>query len=387
MATYPVVKIPYALGSLLSGNLPVPPVVPAPKSPQQPNEPLKPNLEKVPENFLLDFVGKGLLTIGVFCILICIIALFSGEGMEFGAILTTLAFLGVGGVMVNIVESNKNTIIEKNNQVEKKYEVALNDYKYVRLPSYQKEFLDFQQKQQEHINSKKQHEEELLRQTNQVYFKAKQQQLIENILLQSTKPLRNTRQTRRGVSEDSFSIYLNKYFGERIITGVSLAFNDESINPYVPDFVLFNKELNLYVDIEIDEPYIGATGEPIHYIESNDSYRDVFFNGNNWIVIRFSEQQIANLPEYCCNEIGKAVNKIKPTYSWVNETLSLSPEKMWTKDQAISMALRRSRNTYLTSALAEEVKYELTINRIKIEEQKKINLTTAFYDDSNDLPF
>ena len=47
--------------------------------------------------------------------------------------------------------------------------------------------------------------------------------------------------------------------------------------PYEPDFVLYDKELNLYIDIEIDEPYDGFSRTPTHVSNGSDKIRDKFF--------------------------------------------------------------------------------------------------------------
>ncbi|MEK7487025.1 MAG: hypothetical protein AABZ60_22080, partial [Planctomycetota bacterium] len=43
--------------------------------------------------------------------------------------------------------------------------------------------------------------------------------------------------------------------------------------PYEPDIVLFDKSLNLYIDIEIDEPYDGYYRYPTHYINPEDEIK------------------------------------------------------------------------------------------------------------------
>ena len=67
--------------------------------------------------------------------------------------------------------------------------------------------------------------------------------------------------------------------------------------PYEPDIVLFDKRLNLYIDIEIDEPYDGYFRYPTHCIrdeedQKQDDIRDLFFTESGWIVIRFTEKQV-----------------------------------------------------------------------------------------------
>jgi hypothetical protein len=87
--------------------------------------------------------------------------------------------------------------------------------------------------------------------------------------------------------------YLNNYFTYK-----------PTSRPYVSDFAYVNDEIGLVLLIEIDEPYTIQNKEPIHL---NDSDRNSFFLELNWIVIRFSEEQILMYPNESCNFISELI--------------------------------------------------------------------------------
>ena len=85
--------------------------------------------------------------------------------------------------------------------------------------------------------------------------------------------------------------------------------------PYEPDIVLFDKILNLYIDIEIDEPYDGYYRYPTHYVNpedevKQDDIRDLFFIESGWIVIRFTEKQVHCQANECIDYIKNVLNSI-----------------------------------------------------------------------------
>ena len=61
--------------------------------------------------------------------------------------------------------------------------------------------------------------------------------------------------------------------------------------PYEPDIVLVDRARNLFIDIEIDEPYDGYYRTPAHE-EGKDDLREQFFVESGWAVIRFTERQV-----------------------------------------------------------------------------------------------
>jgi very-short-patch-repair endonuclease len=165
-------------------------------------------------------------------------------------------------------------------------------------------------------------------------------QIISEILKEKNINLIPIENNRKGKSEIYFLQYLYKEFGNLI--KVDLGFQK---TPYIPDFVLFIQDLNLYIDIEIDEPYVLNTGEAIHHDRSIDYHRNMFFNQINWIVIRFSEKQIIESPKDCIKLITEVVNSIRNKSNYISTDLRV--EKCWTYEEALIMSSNNYRNTYL----------------------------------------
>lgn len=114
--------------------------------------------------------------------------------------------------------------------------------------------------------------------------------------------------------------------------------------PYIPDFVLYQARNNLYIDIEIDEPYDIKSRKPIHYIGSNDVNRDNYLISNGWVVIRYSEKQIFS-------QLEEVIKDIQSKISWLEGTnfcsSSLSTENRWTYNEAEIYAKENCREQYL----------------------------------------
>ena len=88
---------------------------------------------------------------------------------------------------------------------------------------------------------------------------------------------------------------------------------------------------NIYIAIEIDEPYsIGSSGAliPIHTVGS-DTIRNKYFAILGWSVIRFAEEQVAKHPEMCVEVISHFVS--------TGGLPKIKPVKCWTTDEAQSM--------------------------------------------------
>jgi hypothetical protein len=114
--------------------------------------------------------------------------------------------------------------------------------------------------------------------------------------------------------------------------------------PYEPDLVLIDKALNLYIDIEIDEPYDGYYRFPRHEVEKDDN-RDLFFTESGWIVIRFTERQVHLQEKECIAYIKDVLNSI---YSYRLEvTSNCNPEKQWDYQQAVHWEKEHYREKYL----------------------------------------
>lgn len=115
--------------------------------------------------------------------------------------------------------------------------------------------------------------------------------------------------------------------------------------PYEPDIVLFDEGQNLYVDVEIDEPYDGYSRLVTHIIEGRDAVRDVFFKESGWIVVRFTEKQVHLSCEQCIRTLRNIVDTMrgqaKPVSPFIEE------EDRWNRRQAIQWEKDLYREKYL----------------------------------------
>ena len=120
--------------------------------------------------------------------------------------------------------------------------------------------------------------------------------------------------------------------------------------PYEPDIVLFYKSLNLYIDIEIDEPYDGYYRYPTHYINpedevKQDNIRDLFFTESGWVVIRFTEKQVHCQTNECIHHINNVLNSIY-NRSFTND-VKCEKESQWDYNQCIQWQKFYYREKYL----------------------------------------
>jgi hypothetical protein len=151
-------------------------------------------------------------------------------------------------------------------------------------------------------------------------------------------------------SEESFFTVLTSCFPDRIFRDLIIE-PFAGKQPYVPELIFKHRATNLHIDIEIDEPYVAKTGQPIHYAGyTPDNTRNKYFNQKGWVVIRFAEEQVVKDPKACCKVIADVVESLTgdKTYSRRLKDVSvLSPVEQWTKEQAVLMAQKKYRTTYL----------------------------------------
>lgn len=114
--------------------------------------------------------------------------------------------------------------------------------------------------------------------------------------------------------------------------------------PYEPDIVLIDRELNLYIDIEIDEPYDGYYRYPTHEKEKDDT-RDLFFTESGWVVIRFTERQVHQQEKQCIAYIRDVLNSISD-YRFEESSNCIS-EHQWDYQQAVRWEKEHYREKYL----------------------------------------
>jgi nucleoid DNA-binding protein len=117
--------------------------------------------------------------------------------------------------------------------------------------------------------------------------------------------------------------------------------------PYEPDFVLYDKELNLYIDIEIDEPYDGFSRTPTHVSNGTDKIRDKFFIDSGWVVLRFTEHQIHTNSRGCIATISYIVDSLRQNLGSMNLPNYIVHEDKWNSIQAIIWERNLYREKYL----------------------------------------
>ena len=166
----------------------------------------------------------------------------------------------------------------------------------------------------------------------------------------SLKLPRTGRSNQKGYKENDF---YNKI--KLQISNVELTNNVHMVipnfnKPYEPDIVLFDKSLNLYIDIEIDEPYDGYYRYPTHYVNpedeiNQDNIRDLFFTESGWVVIRFTEKQVHSQVNECIDHIKNVLNSIY-NRAFTND-VKCEMEHQWDYNQCIQWQKFYYREKYL----------------------------------------
>jgi very-short-patch-repair endonuclease len=309
MSHYPIIIIPKPLQKFKS-------VMPQVQKFQEP----RPRSPKTPQPIEIKLII--LETLGILGISL---------GLGFVNSLVALGFLVLGLIAIAI-----QSLILKSNYPD-------------RLQKYEQDLQNYPHKLEDYDLLKAEHDEEvkrLLSPENITEFR--QRQLLD--ILKQTKPHDGTNsKAKRGMSEAKFAKYLRRYFEDNIHERLTLSIPN-STHPYSPDFAYIDRGLNLYIDIEIDEPY--SHSQPIHYVGSDD-LRNQFFISRGWIVIRFSEEQIVRYPRQCCRAIAEVIDDILGDgleLTRFETTPPLPQVKHWSRGEAIIMIKNQARDRYLKSS-------------------------------------
>lgn len=139
-----------------------------------------------------------------------------------------------------------------------------------------------------------------------------------------------------GKSEPSFHKVLESELSSRfkIYTQVKYRFNKSTHATL--DFLLFDQELNIGLDLEIDEPYSFKDQTPCHTLE--DPWypnRDRLINQRNLIVCRLAEHQVIKYPLGC-------LSLIKSIFSFIDGSaqidMSLEEVDSWSTNDSKFLA-------------------------------------------------
>lgn len=184
--------------------------------------------------------------------------------------------------------------------------------------------------------------------------------MVAQVLAGVTLPFRPVPATEftpaQGRSEAAFIHYLQQNFGANtIFTNRRVRVDDlrAGTDWYYPD-VVFRDESGLCIDLEIDEPYVWATGDPHHYIGQDDP-RNAFFLRKNWVVLRFTEEQVVRSPMACCQVLAALIFHLTGRH-YAPRQYSGRPvrQPQWDWVEAKRMAASRARETYQDARLLVE---------------------------------
>ena len=306
--------------------------------PQKPTKPKKPTVIPKPKKPKSDFF----LIVNYIILLITFILgflLIKQNNISYGLFLSITSFLA--GIILHKVKK-------------KHYQDELDRYKQNQkeLEYYPKKCTIWKNKEAQYLQDKLEYERSLK------LYNAEQKEHQSRILeaqkqlskIKKTKPF-DKKNKRKGKSEDYFSSYLESYFPNKIYIDKALLKEGYSEKyPYLPDFVYYDSDWNIYIDIEIDEPYDKQYRKPRHYIGlSKDQVRNNCFLENNWIVIRFSEEQVVKFPDSCCKKIAEIISKFNPLIltDRLKSIEDLKETPRWSHEDAERMARNDYREKYL----------------------------------------
>ncbi len=130
-----------------------------------------------------------------------------------------------------------------------------------------------------------------------------------------------------------------------IIQNISIPIQNRNYG-YKPDIAIIWKEKNIYIDIEIDEPYDIVSRKPIHYLNCSDKLRNAYLINNGWFVFRFAEEQIAHNLDNVCHLIYRYIAFITRNKKFIATSADDNINR-WTYDEAMKMASDNYREKYL----------------------------------------
>lgn len=149
----------------------------------------------------------------------------------------------------------------------------------------------------------------------------------------------------RGYKEPDFLTALQEEFADIKVSDDMHMKVPGRITPYEPDFVLYDEALNLYIDVEIDEPYDGFSRLATHTIEGRDAVRDIFFKESGWVVVRFTERQVHLSCSQCINYLRSIVDSMRGQA--VTLPYIAKKEGRWNKNQSAQWERELYREKYL----------------------------------------
>ena len=218
-----------------------------------------------------------------------------------------------------------------------------------RKREHDRQIASYPKKLEAYNRKKRQHEEKVKAARSPERVTEFRYKLLLDVLSQTVPNNGTNSRAKPGWSEAEFGNRLRRSFPGKIHTGLTLNIPGYD-HPYTPDFAYINQLLSLYIDIEIDEPYVYKTGEPTHFVESRkDAQRNDFFLGRGWVVIRFSEEQVVRWPKSCCKQVAEVIAQTLGNNALLNQFTNvpdLQSIRQWTEESARQMAVSGYRDKY-----------------------------------------
>lgn len=166
----------------------------------------------------------------------------------------------------------------------------------------------------------------------------------------------------KGAVEDYFFDSIRERFDDKIKNNVCIVLPDFDVTP---DLAYIDLEKNLFIAIEIDEPYtINNEGNliPIHY-KGLDDERNKALLANGWSIIRFAESQVVFSTKQCDRFISSFL------YNEQSQEEELVTVPTWTQEDALKMIEDKFRNTYLPFEFQQGIRgnSKFTYRRFKVD--------------------
>lgn len=339
--TYPELYFPSRIQELLNSKPSLP------KEPTPPQEPVVPNN---PGEY--DSGGnRGCFGFMMFVIIVIFIVSISADKVNFQGILALI------GAFLCSLFLFKTTTWDKELHERKKieYEQSAKEYPHL-LQKYKTELALYKTEYNKYTSLKT-----LLLSTRNIekYRATKITYFLEHSY---TAPIfqecEETDIIKKGASEDFFVEFLKKTTHWGVLVGQKVPVGSKY---YYPDIIIETD--GVYIDVEIDEPYVGKDGTPIHYIKHNfvkesiDKERNTYMTQHGWIVIRFAEEQIFLYPNECVEYVSNIISALRLGRRSVEVPEYFTKEK-WDEKQSNKMAYKRFRRTYIPQEYLSNVDNE-----------------------------
>lgn len=279
--TYPIVIIPDYLKQASSSIIKFEEVYPNIKKPTSPSR--KKNDDNKELKILAGGVGCGFIlfmVIGLICLIFTSIFFDIKPETWKKYWYPTILTISIIGGLITIILGFKGNDIE-----EEKHKENYNNQNKI----YLKNLEDYNKLYSIVMSDKYQHNERQKR--KKVIFEENRKAIFKNLEILDDNAV------KKGISEEFFHRFLITYSDYKVYKSIKYSY-------YYPDLILVKD--NIVLILEIDEPYANDTKEPIHF-DDVDKNRDEYFLNKNFVIIRFTEEQILNYTEECLEIINEII--------------------------------------------------------------------------------